>query len=275
MRTLIRLEWLKIKSYKAFWIILGLYLVSMAALIFGLPGFIDWLAEQTPKSEKVILLAFKKMIFNFPDIWQNIAFVASARFFIKVILGFILVILVTNEFTFNTMRMNIMNGIERSEVLWSKLLVAFFLTLISTMVILFAGIYLGFTNSSNITLKAIVGKTSFIPAYMLEVFTYLTYAIFLSVLIRKTGFAVIAMVLYSFLEPIITYYTPDEYDRFLPMNAINHIIRTPNTSLMKIKTPEMTFDLQEFVKWDDFLVCGLYAGLFILIPYLILKRKDL
>lgn len=275
MKTLIYLEWLKIKSYKAFWLIFGLYLVSMAALIFGLPGFIDWLSGQVPVAEKTILLAFKKMVFNFPDIWQNISFVASARFFIKVILGFIMVILVTNEFTFNTLRMNVMGGINRTEILWSKLAVAFILTIVSTIVIVFAGIYLGFTNSSVINVKAFFGKTVFILGYIVEMFTYLSFAIFISILIKKTGFAVIAMVLYSFIEPIIEYYTPDNFDRFLPMNAINHIIRTPNTSLLKIKTPEMNFNLQEVVKIDDFIVCLAYAGIFILIPYIILKKKDL
>lgn len=275
MKTLVYLEWLKIKSYKAFWIIFGLYLFSMAALIFGLPGFINWLSEQVPASEKIILLGFKKMVFNFPDIWQNISFVASSRFFIKVILGFIIVILVTNEFTFNTLRMNIMGGVDRAEILWSKLLVALLLTLVSTVVIILAGLYLGFSNSSIISMKSVIGKTTFILGYFVEVFTYLTFAIFISILIKKTGFAVIAMVLYSFIEPIIEYYTPDQFDRFLPMNAINHIIRTPNTSLLKIKTPEMNFNLQEVVKIDDFIVCLVYAAIFIIIPYIILKKKDL
>ena len=71
----------KVLSYKAFWLMLLFYAVLLAIMIFGIPGLIDYIAEKSGEPSRFRI--FKAIVFNFPDIWQNITYVASARFFIN------------------------------------------------------------------------------------------------------------------------------------------------------------------------------------------------
>jgi len=274
MIRLFKIEWEKLRSYRAFWVMVILYLFILASIIFGLPAFLDYVASKT--DDNVAIKAFKLIIFNFPDIWQNISYVASMRAFIKIILAIIVVIIVTNEFTFLTIRTNILSGMSRTEFLIGKMEVVFMLSLLSTVAIFLSGLYLGLTASSVITFGAIVGKTFYLLAYLIEVFTFLMFAFLIAVFIRKTGFSVIILLLYPIIEVIIQYNLVSEnYRKYLPLNAMNHLIWSPNTSLIKIKTPQMNIDFQEFISFADVAFCLGYAVLFTAIIYLYLKKKDL
>lgn len=273
MIRLLKIEWEKLRNYRAFWVMVILYLFVLFSMIFAVPALLDYIAEHA--KESLALKAFKAIVFNFPDIWQNISFIAGMRGFIKIFLAILVVIFISNEFSFLTVRTNILNGMSRNEFVTGKLLVIFLLTLLSTLAVFLAGLYLGLTQSPVTSFSAILGKTQFLPAYFLEVFTYLTFALLIGVLIRKTGFSVIVLLLYIIVEPIIQYYIPDDYDKYLPLNAMNHVIWSPNTSLLKIKTPEMNVDFQEYISWIDAGICLGYAALFISLVYLYFQKKDL
>jgi len=269
---LLKIEWEKLKTYRAFWVMTGLYLFILFSIIFGLPATLDYIASQTDENEAV--KAFKSIAFNFPDIWQNIAYVASMRGFIKIILAIIVVIFISNEFTYLTVRTNILSGMSRTEFLIGKLQVVFLLALLSTLVVFLSGFYLGITNSPVTTFSAITGKMQYLLAYLLEIFTYLTFALLVGTLIRKTGFSVILLLLYLIIEPIIQHYLPDQFDKFLPMNAMNKVIWSPNTSLIQVKTPEFDMDFQTFISIGDVGICLAYAALFTGILYFYLQKKD-
>jgi ABC-type transport system involved in multi-copper enzyme maturation permease subunit len=251
----------------------GLYLFILFSIIFGLPATLDYIASQT--DENAAIRAFKSIAFNFPDIWQNITYVAGMRGFIKIILAIIVVIYISNEFTYLTIRTNILSGMSRTEFLIGKLQVVFLMALLSTLAVFLSGFYLGITNSTVTTFAAITGKLQYLPAYLLEVFTYLTFALLVGTLIRKTGFSVIILLLYLIIEPVIQHYIPDQFDKFLPMNAMNHVIWSPNTSMVQVKTSQFDMDFQAFISWGDAGICLMYAALFTGILYLYLQKKDL
>jgi hypothetical protein len=158
-----------------------------------------------------------------------------------------------------------------------KLSVVFLLTLISTVALFVAGMYLGLMFSATKTIGAIFGRIYFLGAYFLELFTYLTFALLIGLLIRKTGFAIITLLSYNFLELILQYYVNDDYQKFLPLNAINGIITGVNSSMLKVKTPEfdMSMILQEHLSLLSVGVCLAYLALFLGAIYLYLKRRDL
>jgi len=81
MIRLLKIELRKHLSYRAFWLMIFFYAVLLAVMIFGIPGLIDYIAEKSGEPSRFRI--FKAIVFNFPDIWQNITFVASTRFFIK------------------------------------------------------------------------------------------------------------------------------------------------------------------------------------------------
>jgi len=273
MMRLLKIELKKVLSYKAFWFMISFYSVLLAIMIFGIPGLIDYVAEKS--GEPTRFRIFKAIVFNFPDIWQNIAYVASLRYFIKIILGIIIIILVTSEFHFQTVRANVINGYSRTDFISGKLSMILLLTIYSTIIIFLSGLYLGFTNSASTSASHIFGKLEYLAGYFLELFTFLVFCMFFAILLKRTGIAFIALFVYMIVEPIIDYKIPDAITPYLPLNAMNRIIQTPNTSLIKVKTSEFNFDFQEFIAPQDVAVCVGYAALFIVISLLILKQRDI
>lgn len=275
MLRLLKIEWLKLKSYKAFWIMVGLYLFILFSIIFGLPEFLDYIA--TKANESAAVKAFKTLAFNFADVWQNIAYVAGMRGFIKIFLALLVLVFISNEFSFLTVRSNILSGLSRTQFMLGKLSVVFLLSLIATLALLVSGLYLGFRFSANTEAGAILSRIHWLFFYFIETYTYLTFALLIGILIRKTGFAIITLLSYIFLEPIAQYYLPDAYDKFLPLNAMNGIIRGVNTSLLQVKT--QNFNLEDIIQSSasiaDIGICLLYLGIFIGLIHLYLNKKDL
>ncbi|MBE0638639.1 MAG: hypothetical protein IH598_08965 [Bacteroidales bacterium] len=270
---LLLIEWEKIRNYRAFWLMVALYLFVLISAVIGLPAFFNYMTDKTNAS--VVTKLFTRLLLSFPDVWQNIAFFAGLRAFIKVVLAILVVILISNEFSFLTIRSNIINGLSRKHFLLAKIELVFMLSLLSTLVLFLSGLYLGFVNTPTITFSQLFSRIYFLPAYFVELFTYLTFAMMIRILIRKTGFAIIALLFYIMVEPIIQYYTPDQFDKFLPLNAMNHLVWSVNTSSVSIKTPEINFTLQESIALTDLAVCLAYAVFFTGIIWFYLKRKDL
>jgi len=273
MIRLLKIELQKFLTYKAFWLMLSFYAALLAIMIFGIPGLIDYIAEKSGEPSRFRI--FKAIVFNFPDIWQNITYVAGARFFIKIILGIIVIIIITNEYHFLTIRSNIIAGFSRKDFLIAKIEFILVLSLFSTLIIFLSGLYLGFLHSANTSLNHIFGKMSFLFGYFTELSTYLLFCLFLGIIFKKTGITFIVHFVYFIVEPILDYKLNDKITPYLPLNAINNIIQTPNTSLIKIKTPGFNMDFQEAISLTDVGVCIVYALIFILLSYLILKRRDI
>ncbi len=269
----LQIELMKVLSYKAFWFMIIFYALLLAFMIFGIPGLIDYIAEKS--GEPTRFRIFKAIVFNFPDIWQNIAFVASMRYFIKIILGIIIIILVTTEYHFMTIRANIINGFSKKDFLIGKIEMILLLSLVSTLVIFLSGLYLGFIHSSSKSISDVFGKMLYLLAYFIEVGTYLIFCLFFGILFKRTGITFIVHFVYLIVEPILDYNLPEWITPYLPLNAMNGIIKTPNTSLIKIKSPEFDYDFQEVVALSDVSVCLAYAVIFILLSYLLLKRRDI
>jgi ABC-type transport system involved in multi-copper enzyme maturation permease subunit len=273
MIRLLKIELQKYLTYRAFWLMIIFYASLLAIMIFGIPGLIDYIAEKSGEPSKFRI--FKALVFNFPDIWQNISFVASARFFIKIVLGIIIIILVTNEFHFLTIRSNIISGFDRKDFLLSKIGLIILLSLFSTLVIFLSGLYLGFTNSVSKSITDVFGKMLFLLGYFIEIFAYLSFCMLLGIIFKKTGITFIVHFIYYIIEPILDFNLNDKITPYLPINAINGIITTPNTSLIKVKSPEFNFDFQEAISLADMGICLGYTLLFILLSYFILKRRDI
>ncbi len=273
MIRLLKIELRKYLSYKAFWLMVIFYASLIIFMIFGIPGLIDYIAEKSGEPTK--FRVFKAIVFNFPDIWQNITYVASARFFIKIILGIIVIIIITNEYHFLTIRSNIISGFSRKDFLMAKVLLIVLLALFSTVIIFFSGLYLGLVHSISHSLADIFGKTIFLLGYFIEVFTYLLFCLFIGLLFKRTGISIIVHFAYFIVEPILDYKLSDKLTPYLPLNAMNHIIYTPNTSLIKVKSPGFNFTFQEFISVSDVGICLVYTALFIFLSYLVLQRRDL
>jgi ABC-2 type transport system permease protein len=266
MKRIVRIEILKIKSYSTFWVLAAIYFFILVTVFFSGKFFLDFLAKKgEPMGDIIDPSAIP--IYDFPDIWHNLTYVAG---FLKFILAIYIIISITNEINYGTIRLNIMNGLSRWEFLISKLVLVSLLSIVSTLFILAVGFVLGFLYSDNVELSDIITYMVFIPGYLLQIFAYLVFALFIGLLIKRTGLSMGLLFLYTLIiEPIITLRIKTEWIKGLfPLKAINNLIRFP---FKKYALREV----QDYIAWDDTLIVFIYIILLISLMYLILRKRDL
>ena len=272
MMKLLTLELRKILPYRMFWIMLGIYVFSMVFFFWGFPSLIDYFSMRSQAPEVKLL---KNFLYNYPDIWQNLSWAASLRFFIKIFFGMIMIVLVTNEYAYLTVRHNIINGLSRTDFLMSKVYLATLFSLVATILVFITGLVLGMIYSPNVTVHSFFAKMSFLAGYFIEMLAYLLFSIMVAILVKRTGFAIGLLFVYPIIEIIVQQKISEDIQPFLPINAINHILRTPNTSLIQFRSPEFDVTLQTGLVAQDILVALFYCGLFVMISLWVVRRRDL
>jgi ABC-type transport system involved in multi-copper enzyme maturation permease subunit len=266
MNRLLKIELQKVRQHTSFWVLSILYIVILFAIFFSGKFFLDFLAKKGESFGNIIDPS-KIPVYAFPDVWHNTTYVAG---FLKFILAIYVIISITNEINYGTLRQNIVNGLSRWDFLISKIILVFLLSLGSTLFIMIIGFVLGFMYSDNIELGDIVTYMQFLPGYLLQITTYLIFALFTGLLIRRTGLSMALLFLYTLIiEPIIIFRIKIAWVKGLfPLKAMNNLIRFP---FKKYALRE----IQDYIAWQDTLIVFIYALLFISLIYLILKKRDL
>ena len=150
-------------------------------------------------------------------------------------------------------------------------MLVFFLSLLSTLVLLIAGLILGFRHTENVALSDIFNKIDFLLAYFIEVFTYLGFAFLIGLLMKRAGLAIGLLFIYTPFEAIISWKIHRPFSNYFPIEAMNQVIRLPKTQLMSL----FGFNFQNQIKLSEFFICVLWAGVFILISFFVIRKKDL
>lgn len=266
MNGIIRIELQKLRSHTTFWILTILYFIILIAVFFSGKLLLDFLASKGEMINKIIDPS-KVPIYNFPDVWHNLTYVAG---YLKFILAIYIIISVTNEISYGTLRQNIINGLSRWDFLTSKMVLVLLLGVSSTIFILVMGFFMGFMYSSGTELKNIVTYMVFLPGYLLQISAYLVFALFVGLLIKRTGLTMGLLFLYTLIiEPIITFRIKTDWIKgLLPIKAMSNLIRFP---FKKYALRE----IQDYIAWQDTLIVCIYALLFVSLIYLILKKRDL
>ena len=175
----LKLEWLKVRNYRVFWILTGMYLLAVIIIASGGVFFLEWLKSKGADFDGIDPTILP--IYDFPDIWQNTTYLAS---FIKVLLAFIVIISINNDITYNTMRQNIIDGISKREFIMSKLLQILALAFISTAFLFIAGFINGSIYSHIWGMEYIFDEMEFLFAYFYDIVVYCTLAFLLSLIIK-------------------------------------------------------------------------------------------
>ncbi|MEQ8583655.1 MAG: ABC transporter permease subunit [Marinoscillum sp.] len=229
----LKLEWLKIRDYRTFWILLGMYLLALLVICFGGMFLLEYLKSKGADFNGIDPTILP--IYDFPDIWQNTTYLGS---FLKVLLAFIVIISVNNDQTYNTLRQNVIDGISKKEYLASKLLFIATLALISTLFLFISGMINGAIYSHVWGARYILDELEFLAAYFYDIIIYCSLAFLLSLIIKKSGFVIVLLFLYTLMfEPILALILEEspwfkgslwaEIAPFLPIKALNGLIPVP------------------------------------------------
>ncbi|HYF66578.1 MAG TPA: hypothetical protein VD884_00515 [Ohtaekwangia sp.] len=268
MLQLLKIDLKKLTSYRTFWVVCGLYFLTLGFGTASGMEFLKWLARTFEKFGQENLNIERIPLYHFPDVWMNLIWVSGL---LKVLLGIMVVISVTNEFSYRTVRQNIIDGLSRWDFLLSKILTNVLLSLMSVVMIFVIGLGTGMIYSPSIEFSKIITDLEFFPAYFLEIFFFLSYALMLSVLIQRSGLTIILLLLSQMIEAIVKANIDDYVPgliQFFPMQSIWDLITFP--------FPRYAFqEIKDYISPVTVLVVVGWTFLFNYFSYLKLKRSDI
>jgi hypothetical protein len=267
MLHLLKIDLKKLTNYRTFWVVCGLYFLTLGFGAASGMEFLKWVArtfEQFGQSINIDRIP----LYHFPDVWMNLIWCAG---FLKIVLAIMVVISVTNEFTYRTLRQNIIDGMSRSEFLTSKILTNILLSVMSVVMIFVIGLVTGMIYSPEIALDKMLTDLEFFPAYFLEIFFFLSYTMMMSLLIQRSGLTIIIVLLSQTIEFIITK-NIDDYApglvHYFPMKALGEMIEWP--------FPRYAFqEIKDYVSFSSIAIVGIWAILFNYFSYLKLQKADI
>ena len=174
MAYLLKLEWLKVKNYRAFWIFLALYVVGLFSI-----NYIAYQFQGEIKKNNVPINIFP---YDFPSVYQTITWVSSWLVYFP---GMLMILVITNEYNYKTHRQNIIDGLTRQQFVVAKILFGVVISVITTICCLLIALYFGHDFSGSISFDGI----KYIGFGFLQTLCYLFFAMILALLMRRSGLA--------------------------------------------------------------------------------------
>ncbi len=267
MMRLLKIEFRKIGGYKPFWILMGLYTFFLGCVVYFLENFS--FDNANVNGQQMDFGGFD--IYEFPFIWRIMAYTGSWWLIFP---GIVVIMLITNEVGFRTLRQGIINGLSRVEFLVGQLTNILLISLYCLVVLLAVGLMMGLTHSVDTSFEAISGNMNYMFASFLQTFRYLILALLAGLFFRKAGIAIAVLMLYTFIiGPIMGWMLSDSPLYFLvPLEACWDLVQNP---LWDFGEMFGMGEGQKTVEIKNVLSTLGHAAFDIGLIFLILKKRDL
>ncbi|WP_369049205.1 ABC transporter permease [Tenacibaculum sp. UWU-22] len=228
-------------------------------------------------------------IFNFPFIWHFNTYIASG---FKFFLLLVIVSMMANEYSYKTLKQNLIDGLSKKEFILSKFYMVVVFALISTVFVFLISLILGLIYSDYNEFPIITSNLEYLIAFFVKLVGFFSFGLFLGILIKRSAFAVGAMIIWFFAENMFKGYlfwmfknnsNPSEkvanVMQFLPLEAMSNLIKEPfsRLSAVKIVANQMGEKIvKDFsVHFTDILIVLIWTFVFIYLSYTLLKKRDL
>jgi ABC-2 type transport system permease protein len=265
---LLKLEWLKVRSYRPFWVLSGAFLLIMACFM----PFIS--AIKMPKEAFDISTALM-----FPNVWHNLAYWGNWAAFFSI--GFLSVLSITNEFEFKTLRQGVISGLSRQDVFLSKLLFIISLSAAATLIYTLLALLFGFITTETVYMSRVSEGLSWMGNFFMMCLGFSSFALFLGTMLRRSGISLFLFLTWEFfIEPILRYalhgklVAKNETMHYYPMKAFNSLIPPPLPKMLNasVNGGEVKMILETNTAM---IVSVVYIGLLLFGTYYLLKNRDL
>ncbi|MCD6091187.1 MAG: ABC transporter permease [Bacteroidales bacterium] len=267
MLRLLHIEFIKAFNFKALWYLFLIYILALGLILFGVETFINDVIGEGGRNLPITLP--KMSLYAFPLVWHNVTYLSG---FFKAFPAIMIIILVTNEYSYKTIKQQVISGLSRNELFFAKISLILATSVIMGLLVGLFGFILGILNTETLAFKTLFEKSQFILVYMFEVFAYCTFGFLIATLVKRSGFAIGVLLLWAYIaEPIINYKLPGNWGDYLPLQSIGNLIRIPNSQLMKI----VGIEFQEYISSGDLMIALIYTLLFSSIVWVIYRRSDL
>ncbi len=219
MRSLLAIEWLKIKRYRTFWILIGFFIVLLPLWNYEIANGMINMGKNS-----INLLS---QAYSFPEVWGNLGFWASI--FI-VFLSILIIILTTNEFSFRTHRQNVIDGWNRLQFYHSKVGLVILFSVLATTYLFVLGVIFGLLYGG--AASDIFDKIEQVGYFFLLSVDYLGFALFISIWIKRSGlsiglFLLYALIVESILKGILNRGSDLDLGNYLPLQSSDELLPFP------------------------------------------------
>jgi len=226
-------------------------------------------------------------IFNFPYIWHFNTYIASI---LKFFLAVVIVSMMANEYTYGTLKQNLIDGLSKKEFIQSKLITVVLFALGSTIFIFIMSLILGICFSSYDEASIIFSDLEYLLAYFIKLVAFFSFCLFLGILVKRSAFALGFLLVWFFAEGIIfgllrwLVFTSSEQVQkvtaFLPLESMSNLIKEPFTRFQAYKAIENQVSGSVAAKdysvhWYEIVIVVVWTVIFMLMSYKILQKRDL
>ena len=136
-------------------------------------------------------------IFNFPFIWHFNTYVAD---YFKIFLAVVIVSMMANEYTYGTLKQNLIDGFSKKEVILSKFLTVVTFSFVSTIFVFLITLILGLRFSSYDEPSIVFSQLEYVLGYFIKLVAFFSFCLFLSVLIKRSAFALGFLIFWTMFE---------------------------------------------------------------------------
>jgi len=277
MKRLLQIELIKLWNNRASKVLIFGYFILLtsialiAAIKFDIGPIKFHLAEQG--------------IFNFPYIWHFNTFIAAL---LKIFLAIIIVSMMANEYTYKTLKQNLIDGLSKKEFIASKFLTVVFFSLISTLFVCIISIVLGAVYSDYTEIGIVLTDLRFLIAYFIKLIGFFSFCLFAGVLVKRSAFALGFIILWQMFEGFVRGVirwklfdgeTTDTIMGFFPLNAMFNALKEPFSRLSAVQS--VANQIGEKVSLDykttllEMALVLIWTAVFVWGSYTIVKNRDL
>ena len=231
-------------------------------------------------------------IFNFPYIWHFNTWIAST---IKFFLLLVIVSMTANEYSYKTLKQNLIDGISKKEFILSKFITVVLFAAVSTVFVFVVSMILGLMYSDYNELTIIFTDMQYMLGFFVKLLGFFSFGLFAGMWVKRSAFAVGAMVVWWFIEGIIKLIiaislgtsgkehligdTIDSVLRYFPFESMSNLIKEPFTRLGAVKSVANQvgeqFNKNHDVQFLDIMIVLIWTFIFIYGSYALLKKRDL
>lgn len=278
MKRLLSIELQKLWQNKASRVLIISYFVILcfisliASIEFNIGGVPFRIAEQG--------------IFNFPFIWHFNTYVAGL---LKIFLAVVIVSMMANEYSYGTLKQNLIDGLSKKEFILSKFLVVILFAIGSTFFIFLLSIILGYAFSSYTELSIVLTDMDYLLAYFVKLLGFFSFCLFLGILIKRSAFALGFLILWNIIEWILYGVMKwglfrgteiaENVSRFFPLESMSLLIFNPARRMSIIRNAEQQAGIVNEniydVNYVQILIVLIWTTLFVYFSYRLLKKRDL
>ncbi|MCW1954194.1 MAG: ABC transporter permease subunit [Flavobacteriia bacterium] len=277
MKRLLQIELIKLWNNRASKVLIFGYFLLLtcialvAAIKFDIGPIKFHLAEQG--------------IFNFPYIWHFNTYIAAL---LKIFLAIIIVSMMANEYTYKTIKQNLIDGLSKKEFIVSKFLTVVLFSAISTLFVFVISLILGGIYSDYTEIGIVLSDLRFLVAYFIKLIGFFSFCLFVGILVKRSAFALGFLIIWQMVEgftrgmirwKFFDAETTNTVMGFFPLDAIANVLKEPLTRLNAVQS--VANQIGEKVSLDyqttllEMALVLMWTAIFIWGSYKIVEKRDL